>query len=702
MDDGPNHGSISQESGVGRTKNRLAVEKSPYLLQHADNPVDWYPWSEEAFTRASNEDKPIFLSIGYSSCHWCHVMEEECFEDKEVALLLNRHFISIKVDREERPDIDHVYMMACQAMIGSGGWPLTIIMTPDKKPFLAGTYIPKHAVFSRPGLMEILPRVAELWRSNRGQLLEIGERIVGHLSHVRFQPGDGRLGERTLEQAYQRLRESFDESFGGFETAPKFPMPHRLSLLLRRWKRSGDGEALRMVEKTLDAMWRGGIFDHLGFGFHRYSTDGKWLVPHFEKMLYDQALLAISYIEAYQATRKERYALVARQVFTYVLNRMTAPEGGFYAAEDADSEGEEGKFYTWTKNEIEWILGESRGDLLGTFFGVTEEGNFEKGFNVLHVEKTANDFADETGVATNEFERVLEEGMRHLFAHREKRVHPFKDDKILTDWNGLMIAALAKSAHVLDRQEYSDAASKAADFILERLRLENGRLLHRFRGGEAGIPAYLNDYAFFVWGLIELYEATFQIKYLKGALELTDRMVELFWDEGEGGFFLTGKDVEQVITRVKEFYDGAVPSGNSVAALCLLRLGRITMRRDLEAKAEKLLEFVAGILSHAPTGFTQLLIALDFAIGPGKEIVIVGDLDSDETKEMLHAVRKKFIPGKVLILIPDARSRCELEEISPFLGNMSMIDGNVTAYVCENYSCKLPVTEIEKLIPLLE
>ncbi len=686
---------------MGRTQNRLAGEKSPYLLQHADNPVDWYPWCEEAFTRAGNEDKPVFLSIGYSACHWCHVMEEECFEDEEVALLLNRHFISIKVDREERPDIDHVYMMACQAMIGSGGWPLTIIMTPDKKPFLAGTYIPKRAAFGRPGLMEILPRVAGLWKSNRGQLLEIGKRIVEHLSHVRL-PGDGRLGERTLEQAYQRLRESFDESFGGFETAPKFPMPHRASLLLRWWKRSGDGEALRMVEKTLDAMWGGGIFDHLGFGFHRYSTDRKWLVPHFEKMLYDQALLAISYIEAYQATRKERYALVARQVCTYVLNGMTAPEGGFYAAEDADSEGEEGKFYTWTKNEIERILGESRGELLGTFFGVTEKGNFEKDLNVLHVEKTANEFADETGVAIGEFERMLDESRRLLFAHREKRAHPFQDDTILTDWNGLMVAALARGAQVLDRPEYADAACKAADFILERLRLEEGRLLHRYRGGEAGIPGYLNDYAFFVWGLIELYEATFQIKYLKGALELTDRMVELFWDEGEGGFYLTGTDVEHVITRVKEFYDGAVPSGNSVAALCLLRLGRITMRRDLEAKAEKLLQCVTGIVSRSPTGFAQLLMALDFAIGPGKEIIIVGDLGSGETKEMLHAVRKRFIPGKVLILIPDARSRRELEEISPFLSNMSMIDGNVTAYVCENYSCTLPVTNIEELVPLLE
>jgi len=492
-------------------QNRLVYEKSPYLLQHKNNPVDWFPWGEEAFVRAREEGKLIFLSIGYSTCHWCHVMERESFEDEEVAWFLNRHYISIKVDREERPDIDHIYMEVCQAMTGQGGWPLTVVMTPDKQPVFAGTYFPKRGRWGKPGLLEILKQIQEKWEVEKEKIVGVGMRVTEAIQLRQFSSGED-LSKATLDQAFQQFCNSFDPVYGGFGPAPKFPTPHNLMFLLRYWKMTREHEALAMVEKTLAAMHNGGIYDHIGFGFARYSTDREWLVPHFEKMLYDNALLAIAYLEAYQVTGNNRYARVAREIFTYVLRNMTSQEGGFYSAEDADSEGEEGKFYLWVPEEIKGILGEEEGEYYCRLFGITQEGNFE-GRSIPNLILSCTD--ERAGLLKIDDQELLgmlelvEESRRKLFIEREKRVHPFKDDKILTAWNGLMIAALAKGSRVLNNPEYSRAAARAVEFIWQKLRRQDGRLLARYRDEEAAFLAYLDDYAFLVWGLIELYEAAF-------------------------------------------------------------------------------------------------------------------------------------------------------------------------------------------------
>jgi uncharacterized protein YyaL (SSP411 family) len=692
------HQSSDSPSDRESHQNRLIFEKSPYLLQHAENPVDWYPWSEEAFLKAEKEDKPVFLSIGYSACHWCQVMERESFEDEEVAKLMNKYFVAVKVDREERPDIDNIYMTVCQFMTGSGGWPLTIIMTPDKEPFFAGTYFPKQAKYGRPGLMEILEQIASLWRKDRPRVLQAGNQVTQTIQNFSSSQADGDLTEENLKQAYQEFHDSFDETRGGFGRAPKFPTPHNLSFLLRWWKRSGEEKALQIVEKTLDAMWRGGMYDHLGFGFHRYSTDSKWLAPHFEKMLYDQAMLAIAYVEAYQATGKAQYGEVADQIFKYVLRDMTSPEGAFYSSENADSEGEEGKFYVWTQDEIKAILGDEKGDLFCRFYGVTKKGNLEEGRSVLHLNKSLEEFASDEGIARDELSKIMELSRERLFAAREKRVHPSRDDKILTDWNGLMIAALAKGAQALDKPEYADAARRAANFLLQELRRKDGRLLHRYREGEAAIPGYLDDYAFLAWGLIDLYEATFEASYLQEALALTDEMLKLFWDDKNGGFYFTGSDNEELIARMKDAYDGAIPSGNSVASLNLLRFGRITMRQELEKKAEQAMESFGKTISSSPTSFSQLLIALDFALGPTQEIVIAGNFPEKDTKLMLRAVHSPFFPRKVLILHPEGEAGKAIEKIVPFVKHQNRINGKATAYVCENFTCKLPTTDVEKMI----
>ncbi len=691
-----------EKTGYTKKQNRLASEKSPYLLQHADNPIDWYSWGEGAFQKAQKEDKPIFLSIGYSSCHWCHVMEHESFEDEEVAQLLNQHFVSIKVDREERPDVDTIYMAVCQSMTGSGGWPLTIIMAPDKKPFFAGTYFPKESQFGRPGLIKILHQVTDLWKNDRKRLLQIGDQMVQILQKYLAVTQEGKLHAENLQQAFQWFHQNFDSFHGGFGSAPKFPTPHNLSFLLRWWVRSGDGEALRMVEKTLESMWSGGMYDHLGFGFHRYSTDRQWLIPHFEKMLYDQAMLAIVYTEAYQAAGKKKYATVAEDIFTYVLRDMTSPDGAFYSAEDADSEGEEGKFYVWSPEEIAKILGEDEGNLFSEFYGVTKSGNFKNGKSALHIRKEAQEFAKDKKMKLEELERILEESRQKLFAVRNRRIHPIKDDKVLTDWNGLMIAALAKGAQTLNEPEYAFAAQRSADFILKNLRRKDGRLLHRFREGEATIPAYLDDYAFFIWGLMELYQASFEVLYLQEALKLTEDMNKLFWDEKEGGYYFTADDGEKLIARTKEIYDGAVPSGNSVASLNLLRLGRLAMNEKLIKRAEKLMDSFGGKVLSSPTAFTQFLIALDFALGPSKEIVIAGNPNNEDTKKMLEAVHSRFLPNKVIILHPDGAEGKAIEALVPFVHRQKQINNKVIAYICENYLCKFPTSDVEKMISYLE
>ena len=692
----------ANEEKTREAVNHLINEKSPYLLQHVGNPVDWYPWGETAFQKAKRDDKPVFLSIGYATCHWCHVMAHESFEDKEVADFLNKYYVAVKVDREERPDVDKIYMSVCQSMTGSGGWPLTILMTPEGKPFFAGTYFPKSSRMGMPGLMDILKQIADMWENNRQKIVNAGDEITKAIQPRRgLNTPVNAINIKTLKKGYAQFKNSFDAKWGGFGAAPKFPTPHHLTLLLRWHKRSADPSALTMVNKTLTAMRKGGIFDQIGFGFHRYSVDEKWLVPHFEKMLYDQALLAIAYIEAYQATKEKRFAIIAQEIFTYVLRDMTDPNGGFYSAEDADSEGKEGLFYVWKRKDIIDHLGEKEGDLFCRFHGISDKGNFEEGFSIPHIHLSLEDFAKQEGVEPEKLEKHLMNARNRLFAVREKRIHPLKDDKILTSWNGLMIAALSKGYQAMGDKKYADAAKAAADFILTKLRGTDGRLLRRFRHGAVAYPGYLDDYAFLVWGLIELYEATFEVHYLEEAVVLNKAMIDIFWDKKGGGLYFTGKGNETLITVSKEAYDGALPSGNSVAALNFLRLGRMTGNIGLEKMAEQLIQSFSGDVNGAPMGYTHLLAAVDFIAGPAQEIVIAGDPAHKSTQSMIRVVQEKFLPNKVVLLYNDGQEGKRLEALSPFVQGMGSVNQEPTAYVCEQYACRFPVTEVDKLDSLL-
>ena len=675
--------------------NRLIHEKSPYLLQHAGNPVDWYPWGEDAFAKAGKEKKPIFLSIGYATCHWCHVMAHESFEDEEVAGLLNRYYIAVKVDREERPDVDKIYMSACQSLTRRGGWPLSIFMTPEGRPFFAGSYFPKSSRMGMPGFIDILQQISAMWQNDRESIVKAGETIT-----TAIQPrsiSDRPVAPASIEilkKGYTQLARAFDPSQGGFGAAPKFPTPHNLTFLLRWYKRNHDSMSLEMVEKTLDAMREGGIFDQIGSGFHRYSVDQKWLVPHFEKMLYDQALLSMA---SYQAAGKVKFARVAREIFTYVLRDMTDRQGGFYSAQDADSEGKEGLFYVWTPSEVKEYIGEEPGDLFCQFYDITDAGNFEEGCSIPHLRMSLETFALREGMELKKLETALKDAEVRLFDARKKRVHPLKDDKILTSWNGLMIAAFAKGSQVLGDQAYADAAADAAGFILRNLKRADGRLLRRYRQGEAAYTGYLDDYAFLTWGLIELYEATFKISYLEEAIALNEAMIDIFWDKQGDGFYFTGKGNESLITRSKDIYDGALPSGNSVAALNLLRLGRLTGNTDLEKKADQLTRFFAAEVAEHPMAYTQLLAALDFMVGPSLEIVIAGDPALETTRAMIRAVRRRFLPNKVLLLRPDGAEGKKLAALSPFVEPMHPVDHQPAVYLCEQYSCKKPITKLNDL-----
>ena len=683
--------------------NHLIREKSPYLLQHAENPVAWYPWGEAAFRKAREDDKPIFLSIGYATCHWCHVMAHESFEDEEVAEILNQHFVSIKVDREERPDVDQVYMSVCQALTGQGGWPLSIFMTPEGDPFFAGTYFPKTGRMGMMGFTELLQRVAALWRKERAKILT-GSGDIRQALRKEVPPGFGEtsLDLGVLKKGYAQLERSYDDRWGGVGSAPKFPTPHHLTFLLRWFRRSGDPQARKVVERTLEAMRQGGIFDQLGLGFHRYSVDEKWLIPHFEKMLYDQALLAMAYTEAYLALGKKEYGKVSREIFTYILRDMTSPEGGFYSAEDADSEGHEGRFYVWRPEEVKKHLGRQEGELFCRFYGVGPEGNFEEGASVLHIPRPVEHFAAGEKMDPGELGKILERGREKLFHVRKERIHPLKDDKILTSWNGLMIAALAKGYQALQDPLFSDAACRAADFILERMRTSQGRLYRRWREGEAAISGFLEDYAFLVWGLIELYEATFRIRYLEEAFLLNQMMIELFGEKEWGGFYFSGKDNESLITRSKELYDGATPSGNSVAALNLLRLARMTGKIDLEKEVEGLLRAFSSTAAEAPMAFTQFLNFLDFYLGPSQEIVLVGDPDWETSRAMTAAIQQKFQPNKVLLFRAEDDTGKKLAELCPFVEGMKSMDRKATAYLCQGYSCKTPLTDLAALLGALK
>lgn len=672
-----------------KKQNRLINEKSPYLLQHAYNPVDWFPWGEEAFTRAKAEDKPVFLSIGYSTCHWCHVMEQESFEDEEVAALLNRDFVSIKVDREERPDVDAVYMSVCQGLTGHGGWPLTIVMTPDEVPFYAATYLPKNGRYGMAGMTQLLPQLADLWKHKREEVVQSGNKIVDWLERQNLPSESKRLGRTVIEEAYNHFQQTFDRQYGGFSPAPKFPSPHNLYFLLRYHYYSGNQDALRMVEKTLYSMYRGGIYDHIGFGFARYSTDKMWLVPHFEKMLYDNALLAIAYIETYQVTGKEIYARVARKIFEYVLRDMADTEGGFYSAEDADSEGEEGKFYIWKYREVLDVLGEEAGKEFCHVYGVTEAGNFE-GASIPNLLKQM--------ITENDRQRV-EASRQKLFNYREKRVHPFKDDKILAAWNGLMIAAMSMAGRVLGDSRYTDAAKRAVHFIMNRMRDENGRLMARYRDGEARFAAYAQDYASLVWGLLELFQSTQQPHYLDQAIQLSRILVDDFWDGDNGGLFFYARQGEELPLRPREAYDGAVPSSNSMSALNFLRLSRITGDTYWEELGLKILEAFGGDLERQPAAYAYMLISVMYLEYPGREIVIAGRREAGDSQEMLAALASRFLPGTTVVFKDNENSA--INDLADYCRNLDMAGEKATAYLCQNFACHAPVTSPEELLQLL-
>ncbi len=676
--------------------NRLSDEQSPYLLQHANNPVDWYPWGEEAFKKAKELDRPIFLSIGYSTCHWCHVMEHESFEDDSVAKLLNDGFISIKVDREELPEIDHVYMTVCQAMTGGGGWPLTIIMTPAKEPFFAGTYFPKDKRGGRSGLFQILPMIADAWTSKRQDIMTSVGQVKNYLDQLNSKPAGNDFSTELINGAYDQFRNGFDEEYGGFFNAPKFPSPHNLIFLMRYHHSFDNKIALEMATKTLKQMRLGGIYDHIGFGFHRYSTDRHWLVPHFEKMLYDQAMIAMAYTEAYHITGEDIFAQTANEIFTYVLRDMTASEGGFFSAEDADSEGEEGKFYIWTEQEIKDVLGENYGKEFNDIFSITTPGNYKDESTGKQTRLNIPHLKNYNSNGNNNLDSAREK----LFNIREKRIHPLKDDKILTDWNGLMIAALAKAAIVLNEPGYLDAAEKAAKFVLDSIS-KGERLLKRYRNGVAALDAHLDDYAFMAWGLLELYEATFLTKYLSQALDLMNIMVEDFWDDKNGGFFLGSDQSEKLIVRSKTAYDGAIPSGNSVAVMNMVKLTRITGNTKWAELAEKTMRAFSEDVNRMPTGYTLMLTGFMFDTQNSKEIVIVGDSRNRNTIKFLHTIRTSYAPHKVLLFKDTSVSENRLEQLANWTSTQNSINGKPTAYVCKNFACNQPTADIQTALSFI-
>jgi len=678
--------------------NCLIGETSPYLLQHAHNPVNWYPWGPEAFEIAARHDKPIFLSIGYSTCHWCHVMERESFEDEDTARLLNQDFVSIKVDREQRPDVDDTYMKAVHLMTGSGGWPLSVFLTPDGKPFYGGTYFPPKAGFGRPGFKQVLESIAHAWRERRGELLEAAGTLTKALSKPVERGPQQALSHDVLTKASVAWSESFDPVHGGFGGAPKFPQPTTLTFLLNYWHRNGQPAALEMVEKTLEEIARGGIHDQLGGGFHRYSVDARWLIPHFEKMLYDQALLSRTYVQAYQITKKQSYSATARDIFDYVLRDMTDARGGFYAAEDADSEGREGVFYVWTRDEIESVLGERDARVFCSYYGVARHGNFENDENVLHVAVSADELGVKFGIRPQETEDLLAEARRKLLAYRNTRPRPGTDDKIIASWNGLMISAFAYGGAVLGESRYIDAARGAAGFALDSL-WGSGRLMRYWRAGQVTEKAFLDDYAMLILGLIDLYEACFEVKWLRDARNLAEQMIELFGDPAEGGFFLAGKDVERLIASDKPDYDGAVPSGNSIAALVLFKLGRLLMEDHFTQEAEKVLRIFSGQMVESSTGLTAMLLALDYRLGPSQEIVITAA--APEAQPLIQECRRHFLPHATLLLHGADAGAGPLVGIVPFVGHLVPADGRAAVYVCENYACRKPVTTPEELREIL-
>ncbi|MCC6587308.1 MAG: thioredoxin domain-containing protein [Bryobacterales bacterium] len=687
--------------------NRLADEKSPYLLQHAHNPVDWYPWGDAAFAKARAEDKPIFLSIGYSTCHWCHVMERESFESEEVAAVLNRSFVPIKLDREERPDIDRIYMAFVQATSGSGGWPMSVWLTPDLKPFFGGTYFPPDNRYGRPGFKSILEYIANAWLSDRQRIIQSSHDIVAELrKQAEWEPGAGWLDGSIADTCFAVFRRSYDSKLGGFGQAPKFPRPVTFNFLFRYYKKSGNREALDMALHTLREMARGGMNDQLGGGFHRYSVDERWFVPHFEKMLYDQGQLAVSYLEAFQISGDPFFAQVAQDILEYVLRDMTHEGGAFYSAEDADSvidsrvptEKGEGAFYIFTAAEIEEVLGPQAAEWFNFRYGVERDGNVRNdphgeftGRNILFEARTVAETARRFSVNEAELVKALDDATAKLMRARNKRVRPHLDDKILTSWNGLMISAFALGGQVLNQPRYLTAAKGAADFILERM--SQPTLLRRFREGDAAIPGFLDDYAFFASSLVDLYECTLEERYLSEAIRLAAEMVDRFEDKQGGGFYSTAGEDPTLVMRMKDDYDGAEPSGNSGAATLLLRLAEMTAAGSFRESAERCLKAFAQRLRTVPHATPQLIVALMFSQTKPKQIVLAGKPGSEDLDALLAEVHRHFVAHRILLLADG--------ELLPHTQPMTPIDGKAAAYVCENFACQLPVTDPAQLAPLL-
>jgi uncharacterized protein YyaL (SSP411 family) len=689
--------------------NHLIAEKSPYLQQHAHNPVDWYPWGDEAFDKARHEDKPIFLSIGYSTCHWCHVMERESFENDAIAEIINRSFVPVKVDREERPDVDRIYMTYVQAATGSGGWPMSVFLTPDLKPFFGGTYFPPDNRYGRPGFPALLERIASAWHEQHAEILETGSKVISQLKSISEPASTGGIADKTtLDSAFQYFRRTFDTTHGGFGDAPKFPRPVAFNFLFRYYVRTQRAEALQMSLDTLRAMAAGGMHDQLGGGFHRYSVDERWFVPHFEKMLYDQAQLGISYLEAYQITHNALYAGIARSTLDYVLRDMTHPDGGFYSAEDADSvidpahpkEKGEGAFYIWTANELEQVLGREVYELFAAHYGIEKDGNVHQdpqgeftGKNILYLRQ-----APEPDIA-----QQLEKAKAQLLEVRSKRVRPHLDDKILTSWNALMISAFAKAAQILDEPRYLAAAQRAAAFILTRMYDPATCILQRrFREGESAIPGFLDDYAFFVAALLDLYEADFNPEHLETALAIAAKMRQLFEDPRAGAFFTTAGEDSSLVLRMKDDYDGAEPSGNSLALLDLLRLAHLTDRDAYRQAATRTLDALMPKMSSQPVAVPQMLVGLDYSLALKREVVIAGEGKAEPTCALLSELRSRFLPYTVSLLIDSDATRAKLTKIFPAAGVMRQVGDQPTAYVCENYTCRLPTTEVAKFAELLQ
>ena len=671
--------------------NRLIHETSPYLRQHAHNPGDWYPWGEEALRRARDEDRPILLSIGYSACHWCHVMERESFENEATAALMNRWFVSIKVDREERPDLDSLYMAAVQAMTQHGGWPMTVFLTPDGTPFYGGTYFPPEARHGMPGFPTVLEAIAETYCDRRGDVTAQAAQVRQFLEQSnRARPARAEfLAPELLDQAAANAARQFEPRFGGFGRAPKFPQAMLMEFLLRHWRRAGDDRALEMVEFTLEKMARGGIYDQLGGGFARYSTDERWLVPHFEKMLYDNALLARVYLHAYQATGKPLYRQVVEETLDWVVREMTGPEGGFYSTQDADSEGVEGKFYVWTPDQIAAVIGAADARAFNALYDVTPHGNFEHA-SILHLDREPGEVAWELGMTPDELAALVARARPALYQAREQRIHPGRDEKVVTSWNGLMLRAFAEAARVLERDDYRQVAERNAAFVLGQMRQED-RLLRTYKDGRAHIAAFLEDYALYAAGLLSLYEATFERRWFDAARTMADQMVELFWEPRDEAFYDTANDQEQLVTRPRDATDNAMPSGNSAAAEVLARLAVFTAEPDDRRRATAVLRGAGEQLAQYPTAFGHLLEALDFTLSTPKEVVILGDAKAADTQALLRVVYGRFLPNKVVA--GAERDGSDAETVMPLLEGRVRVNGRATAYVCEHFTCQMPTSD---------